>query len=289
MIGRIIQGVGGLYEVEADDERFFCRARGKFRKEALVPLVGDFVAFDAPTATQEGRMNEILPRKNVTVRPAVANIDTMVIVLAGVPQPDLALVDKLLVQAHLAGIRPLLCVNKCDEGGEHIQDITRQYEKACTILHLSAKEEMGIEALRGQIAGGVACFAGQSGVGKTSLLNALSKEHKEKTGAVSEKIGRGKHTTRQATLLPVGNGFVVDTPGFSVFSLEDVVPGELAVAYAEFRPFLGQCRFPSCEHRGEPECAVLEAIERGDISPKRYERYLMLLDQMKERWRRQYD
>ncbi len=314
-IGTIIKGVGGLYFVKMDDgEVVTCRARGILRKQKVTPLVGDraevsgFLPADnsrssdsfqgsAPGEAAAGglessfALDAILPRKNALKRPSVANVDQALIVAAAAsPDPAPRLLDKMLVAAEYHGIEPVLCVNKTDLApAAELAEIYRAYPVLC----VSAASGEGVEALRERLRGRTTVFTGNSGVGKSSLLNCLNphflseaQDAALETGEVS-KIGRGRHTTRHAELMELeSGGFVIDTPGFGSYELEEIKSGELKDYFPEFCSFEGQCRFRGCAHTGEPDCAVADAVSDGDISPERLESYRTLYAALKdkEKW-----
>lgn len=290
--GTILRGIGGFYTVLDEEGRSYTlRAQGKIRKERLTPLVGDEVEFAPGADGEDGWLTAILPRRNAFVRPAVANIDEIVIVAAAAsPKADPLLVDRMLIAAQKAGVAACVCVTKSDLDGEASESLLRQYAgagvfEACTCVRTGE----GVEALKNHLRGKTHAFTGQSGAGKSSLINALYGFELE-TGGVSRKIERGKHTTRRCELIPVeGGGRVLDTPGFSLLETELIEPRLLEEQYAEFRPYAGQCRFVPCYHVTEPDCAVLRALRAGEIASERYERYRELLNEMKERWKNRYD
>ena len=291
MTSRIIQGIGSFYTVESGGQRYVCKARGRFRKQRISPLVGDFVEFQpADSEDGEGIIEEILPRKSELLRPPVANVDVIfVTVAASSPEPDLLLVDRLLVRAHRAGIEAKIIVNKTDLNGGMAKEIARQYGSAgYEVFCVSAKQGMGLDALRAAVQGKTIAFAGQSAVGKSSLLNALCPGLSLETGSVS-RIERGRHTTRKAQLIPMQGGYLADTPGFSLLELDTMEPELLAECYPEFAPCEGKCRFLGCQHLNEPDCAVKAAAQQGRISRERLERYAVLHQELKEKWGKRYD
>lgn len=286
--GRIIKGIGGFYyildELGITHE---CKARGRFRKDGITPLTGDNVLF-----THSGFIEEIKQRKNELVRPRVTNIDTAVIVIsAAKPEPDYLLCDRLLVSIKLAGIKPLLIINKCDIAAkQYVGSIIEEYKDACDVLCVSAKSGEGISELKELLKDGIACFAGQSAAGKTSIINALFPGIDLKTGNLT-KADRGMHTTRQAELLVSQDflGGIVDTPGFTFFEAAEIAPADLCHYYDDFSSYIGGCRFTSCLHSGEPDCAVKDAVKNGAINENRYKRYLEILNEIKLKRSKKYD
>lgn len=280
--GIIIKGVGGFYDVLVDGNVISCRARGKFRKEKVVPMVGDRVKI----IVEKQSIEEIIPRKNELIRPAVANIDFLgVVVAVNEPEPDFYLVDKLMVSAEMNNIEPILIINKTDLGTEEdIEAIKKAYEKTdYSIILLSCIQKTGFDKLNDILKRGVTAFSGQSGVGKSSIINLLCPGKEIETGNLSRKIRRGRHTTRHVELLPLPfGGMVVDTPGFSMMDISMLDPNNLQFYYPEFKPYLDQCRFKGCVHFREPGCKIKEAIEMGKISQERYGRYLRLYTELRE-------
>ena len=284
MNDRIIKALSGFYYVQTEDGIVECRARGKFRKEGVSPLVGDFVTISR--SGKSGTVEEILPRKNSFIRPAVANVDLLVLLAScAIPQTEPFLIDRVLAIAGQQGVEPLICVNKNDlEPGEGLAGIYRR--AGFRVVVTSAETGEGVDELRAAISGKLSAFTGNSGVGKSSILNALCPELKLAVGEVSEKLGRGRHTTRHIELYSLGNGtFVADTPGFSSFDTERmdlVLKDQLQYAFSDFAPYLGKCQFQDCAHLKEPGCAVRAALERGEIEPTRYESYKRLYEMAKE-------
>ena len=289
--GVIVKGVGGLYYArEPDGDTHVLRAKGKFRRQRLTPMVGDRVRFTPGQSEEHGWVEEILPRESELIRPPVANIRYILLVLAPAPAPDWLLIDTLIAMALRQGIRPALVVNKCDLDPELYAAMRRDYAGlGAPMLEVSALTGRGLDELRALLKEGVCCFAGQSGVGKSTLLSAAT-GLELKTGEISRKISRGRHTTRHAELLFSGEYRVLDTPGFSLLELwEGLEPIRLKELYPEFAPYEGQCRFSPCNHLGEPGCAALEAAREGQISRARLERYHLLLKRAQEAWRNRYD
>jgi len=270
---------------------FECRARGLFRLQNITPLVGDHVVF-TPHAGQDGFIEEILSRKNEMIRPQVSNIDNLVIVLAASkPKPDLLLTDKLILQAEKNAANPVICLNKTDISGPDTEEELKKQYSYYDFAAVSARTGSGMEDLISIMRDKTSAFAGQSAVGKSSLLNLLDGSDRLQTGSLSKKINRGMHTTRQTELLYFKdmNAFAMDTPGFSVFDAVEIEEAELAALYREFAPYIGKCRFLSCLHQHEPECAVKEAVWKGQIHKARYDRYLTLLNIFKEKKEKKYD
>lgn len=287
----IIKGVGGLYYArQPDGQVHVLRAKGKFRKQHITPLVGDRILFTPASGDEHGWVEEILPRDNQFLRPPVANVRNVLLVLAPEPEPDYLLVDTLLVTAARQGVRPALIANKCDLSSAVYEELCREYASlGVSILRVSARTGEGIEELRALLREGTCCFAGQSGVGKSTLLSAAT-GLKLKTGEISRKIARGRHTTRHAELMFQDGYQVLDTPGFSLLELwSGMEPVELKRYYPDFAPYEEQCRFSPCYHLSEPGCAVLAAVETGALGRERVERYHLLLKRVQEAWRNRYD
>ena len=289
--GVIVKGVGGLYYARGEEGgTHVLRARGIFRRRHITPMVGDRVRFTPGQGEEHGWVEEILPRESQLVRPPVANVRYLVIVLAPAPAPDYLLIDTLIAMALRQGIRPALVVNKCDLDGGTYEAVRSDYAGlGAPLLAVSALSGQGMDGLRSLLASGVCCLAGQSGVGKSTLLCAATGVRLQ-TGEISQKIHRGRHTTRHAELLFSGEYRVLDTPGFSLLELwEGLEPIRLKEYYPEFAPYEGQCRFSPCYHLSEPGCAVLKAARAGEISQARLERYHLLLKKAQEAWRNRYD
>lgn len=287
MTGTIIKALSGFYYVDvgAEQEPITCRGRGKLRHQKITPLVGDHVAI---TVTEDGTgmVDEVLPRSNQFQRPMVANMGQLVILASGaIPVTDPFLIDRMVSLAEYKGCQPIICFNKCDL--EPATQLVELYQKAgFQSFAISAQTGEGLEQLLGVLDGKISAFTGNSGVGKSSVLNALCPQFGLKVGQVSEKLGRGRHTTRHVELFRVGGGLVADTPGFSAFDVEqmELIPKEeLANTFREFRPYLEQCRFVGCAHVKERGCAVREAVDNGAIAPSRYQSYVRLYDQVKSR------
>ncbi len=292
MRGVILQGVGGFYTaLDESGREHTLRAQGKLRRERLKPKVGDRVELTPSDGEEHGWITRILPRKNELVRPPVANIDVIVIVAAAAtPEADLLMVDRLMLNARRAGIDIMLVVNKSDLDAQSAGDIVNQYRGAnASPMRVCADSGEGIEALRERLRGRVHALAGQSGAGKSTMINALYGLQLE-TGDLSRRIERGKNTTRHCQLIPVeGGGMVLDTPGFSLLDSEVFDPVELKDSWPEFAPYEGGCYFQPCYHATEPRCAVRAAVAAGEIDDQRHARYALLLEDMKQKWRDRYD
>ena len=278
--GRILRSLSGFYDVQTQEGLITCRARGILRREGNSPLTGDLVEITVEKG--KGMVEKILPRKNHFIRPAVANVDALVIFAANVnPVTEPFLIDRVAAIAGDQNVQAVLCVNKCDL--DPAMDLVRIYEHAgFPVICTSAETGEGVEDLRALLEGKLTAFTGNSGVGKSSILNRLAPELQLETGEVSEKLGRGRHTTRHVELYRLGeNTYVADTPGFSSFDtdqLELILKENLQYAFPDFGSYLGKCRFDDCSHRREPDCAVRAAVEAGEIERSRYESDLKLYE-----------
>lgn len=285
MTGRIVKALSGFYYVDVGEGPVVpCRGRGRLRHQKQTPLVGDRVEISR-SGDGTGMVDAVLPRKNQFCRPMVANIDQMVLIASGaVPVTDPFLIDRMAAMAEWKGCQVLVCFNKCDL--DRAEKLAAVYRKAgYPTLQISAETGDGIPELSAAIAGKVSAFTGNSGVGKSSILNALQPGFSLAVGEVSEKLGRGRHTTRHVELFPVCGGLVADTPGFSAFDVEqmEAIPKDaLAASFREFRPYLERCRFQGCAHVKERGCAVREAVEAGDIASSRHKSYARLYEQARE-------
>lgn len=291
MQGKIIKGIAGFYYVHVVESGLYeCKAKGVFRKEKIKPLVGDMVELDVLDETEKkGNIIDILPRKNELIRPAVANIDQALVVFAVTkPKPHFNLLDRFLIMMESKGIPVVLCFNKKDIATEpEIQKLKDIYE-ACgyRIVFTSAVLEENVSQLKEFLKGKTTVIAGPSGVGKSSLINIIQPDARMETGSISEKIERGKHTTRHSELIWIEDDtYIMDTPGFSSLYTNDFEKEELKFYFTEFAPFEGHCRFQGCDHVHEPGCAVKEALQEGKIHPVRYENYLEMYKELKERRR----
>ncbi|MCL6612349.1 MAG: ribosome small subunit-dependent GTPase A [Peptococcaceae bacterium] len=285
--GIITKAYGGFYFVRAGRDSWQCTLKGVFRHRGVGVMVGDRVDI-RPGQGLQGVVEKVYPRRNLLARPPVANVDRAVIVFAARdPEPSLILLDRFLVLAGAAGIQPVICLNKVDLAAGESPDFLCCYAAAgYRVLRTSARDGTGVNTLREILREGISVFAGPSGVGKSSLLNAVQPGLSLKTGEVGPKIKRGRHTTRHVELIALeGGGMVADTPGFSSLFLPDIKKEELFYYYPEMERYAAQCRFRSCLHSSEPGCAVKEAVARSGIDGGRYRRYLELLGEIIERER----
>ena len=289
MQGKIIRGIAGFYYVHVPEIGILeCKAKGIFRKNKLKPLVGDFVNVSViDEENKKGNIEEVLERKNELIRPAVANIDQALVIFAiKKPEPNLNLLDRFLIMMEQKDIPRILVFNKSDLATEEEkQTLAKIYENSgCKILFVSAKQNQGIEEVREILKGKTSTVAGPSGVGKSSLINMLQSEVNMETGSISEKIERGKHTTRHTEFIPIGeDAFIMDTPGFSSLAVFDMEKEELEQFYPEFDEYRNSCRFNGCSHTHEPGCSVKEAIDDGKISKERYENYRLIYEELKNK------
>ncbi len=286
--GKIIKALSGFYYVQADKDIYQCRGRGVFRKRGLTPLVGDVVDFDI-SGNMEGYIQSIEPRKNELIRPPVANIEQAVIVVS-LKEPDFSamLLDKFLVVMEAKSIEPLIFISKEDLANEKeienilpIIDVYREIGYHVEIFSSMKMEELN--SIEKHLEGKVSVFAGQSGVGKSSLVNALIPGLELKTMEISESLGRGKHTTRHVELIPYRNGLIADTPGFSSLDFAEIALDQLPECFPEFVRLSDKCKFRGCNHINEPKCAVKEAVENNEIYKERYQHYLQFFEDIQNR------
>ena len=278
--GRIIRSLSGFYEVQTQDAVVTCRGRGALRRMGESPLTGDMVEITVENG--KGMVEKILPRKNRFIRPAVANVDALVVFAANVnPVTEPFLIDRVAAIAGDQEVAVYIVINKCDL--DPAIDLARIYENAgFPVIVASAETGEGVEELRKLITGKLTAFTGNTGVGKSSMLNKLCPQLNLATGEVSEKLGRGRHTTRHVELFALGEDtYVADTPGFASFDTEQmdiILKDNLQYAFGDFAPYIGNCRFHDCSHRAEPECAVRMAVEAGNLEKSRYDSYLRLYE-----------
>ena len=285
---KIIKGIAGFYDVAAGNTIYRCRAKGIFRNQKVKPLVGDWVEIEIlDEKDREGNLTGILPRTNELIRPAVANVDQAIVVFAAKnPKPNYNLLDRFLMTMEKQGIPVIVCFNKKDLVKEkELAQLESIYEQCGhQVIFISAREGNGIDEIRDLIRGKTTVLAGPSGVGKSSLMNQLNPDANMEVGAVSRKIQRGRHTTRHSELIMIEEGtFVLDTPGFSSLFIDRFEEDEVKDYFQEFAPYAEQCRFQGCSHTHEPDCGVKKALEEGRISRIRYENYVNIYQELKEK------
>lgn len=284
--GKIIKALSGFYYVLKEEEVIQCRGRGIFRKQNITPLVGDYVEYEAEN-NKEGYVLSIEERKNELTRPPIANIDQAVLVFSAMePAFSTTLLDRFLVLIESKDIEPIICItkmdllNKADELAHYVSDYRNI---GYTVIETSSETFNGLEALGDYLNGKTSVFAGQSGVGKSSLLNAIRPDLQLKTDEISDSLGRGKHTTRHVELIPAAGGLVADTPGFSSLDFDGIEAEELSSCFPEMADRSNACKFRGCIHVNEPKCAIKKAVEAGEIPSYRYDHYLQFMEEIKER------
>lgn len=281
--GIIIKGIGGFYYIEADGDIYECKARGAFRKKKISPLAGDNVTITV-RENGENTIDDILERKNFLVRPPVANVDTLVIVSSvKEPVPSTLVIDRLTAIAVNKNIKPCIVFSKSDLGDT--KELEEIYKKAgLDVCSVCCKTGEGVEKVKEMIKGGITVFTGNTGVGKSSLLNCIDSRFSLETGEVSSKLGRGRHTTRDVTLHKINDFYVADTPGFSSLDIESgelIMKDDLPYCFPEFSEYLGKCRFSSCTHTVDKGCKILDALEKGDIHKSRHLSYVTMFNEVK--------
>lgn len=287
MQGKIIKGIAGFYYIHAENGQMYeCKAKGAFRKQKIKPLVGDMVRIAVlDEAEHLGNVEEILPRKNELIRPAVANIDmALVIFAAAKPEPNFNLLDRFLCMMEFQNVPVTICFNKTDlVDEEKIEEYRRIYEPAgYRLMSTCTRTGEGVDAVKALLHGKTTTVAGPSGVGKSSLINALQSDVQMQTGVISDKIDRGKHTTRHSEIVPVmEDSYIMDTPGFSSMDVPGFEKEDLWTCFPEFREYEPYCKFQGCSHINEPNCGVKEALAEGKISSVRYENYKLLYEELK--------
>lgn len=288
MVGKIMKGIAGFYYVHVEGRGIYeCKAKGIFRKEGVKPLVGDNVELDVlDEAEKLGNIRQILPRKSALVRPAVANVDQALVLFAIVkPNPNFNLLDRFLIHMERQQLPTVICFNKEDIASEREKEALHKSYETCgyQVLFISVLENRGVEQVKMILEGKTTTLAGPSGVGKSSLINRLAPHIFMETGEISEKIERGRHTTRHSEIIPLGREtYIMDTPGFTSLAIPDITKEELGGYYPEFREYEPFCKFRGCAHLSEPSCGVKEAVEAGKISRVRYENYKILYRELKE-------
>ncbi len=289
MQGKIIKGIAGFYYIHTPENKVYeCKAKGIFRKEKLKPLVGDNVEIKVLDEEKKiGNIETVLKRKNQLIRPAVSNVDqALVIFAAAKPEPNLNLLDRFLITMEKQEIETIVCFNKMDEASLKVKTKLEQIYRSCgyKVLFTSALLDKGVDEIRKLLANKTTVLAGPSGVGKSSLINLIQPEANMKTGSISEKIQRGKHTTRHSELFFIdGNSYIMDTPGFSSLYIDDMEKEELKEYFLEFKEYETQCRFKGCVHINEPSCGVKQALEQKKISKVRYNNYVLLYEELKDK------
>lgn len=281
--GIIIKGIGGFYYIEANGDIYECKARGAFRKKKISPLAGDNVTITV-RENGENTIDDILERKNFLVRPPVANVDTLVIVSSvKEPVPSTLVIDRLTAIAVSKNIKPCIVFSKSDLGDT--KELEEIYKKAgLDVCSVCCKTGEGVEKVKEMIKGGITVFTGNTGVGKSSLLNCIDSRFSIETGEVSSKLGRGRHTTRDVTLHKVNDFYVADTPGFSSLDIESgelIMKDDLPYCFPEFSEYLGKCRFSSCTHTVDKGCKILDALEKGEIHESRHLSYVTMFNEVK--------
>lgn len=284
MTGRIVKGIGGFYYVYTENGIYTCKAKGVFRKDGKKPLVGDYVEMTPlPDEEMTGSIVDILERKNVIIRPNVANIDQALIIFAlRSPDPNFVTLDKMIIQYKMQNIPIIICFNKEDlVTDEYCDKVYNDYrDSGCAVYFTSADNGEGIEELQSALRGKTSAVAGPSGAGKSSIINSLCKESIMQTGDISLKLARGKHTTRHSEIIPIfTDTFIMDTPGFSSFELYDVEAENLSQYYEEYSD-VKECRFAPCSHTHEPDCGVKERVAEGTISELRYDNYVYIYNEL---------
>lgn len=280
MKGKIIKGIGGFYYVKTSDGLIECKARGKFRHKDMKPMVGDDVKIEVNNG--KGVIEEIFERKSELIRPTIANV-TQAFVVFAVKNPDINfdLLNRFLILCEHNNIEAIVCLNKVDLVSEEEREAIKQkiVDIGYEVLYINAKKGIGVEKLREKLANNETVLCGPSGAGKSTLINTLTEKYHMETGEVSEKIGRGKHTTRHSELIDVTDGYIVDTPGFSTLEVNFIEKEELRYSFPEFEEYNNSCKFRGCLHYKEPNCAVKNAVEEGKINKYRYEFYIRTLEE----------
>lgn len=288
MNGKIIKGIAGFYYIHTGEQGVFeCKAKGAFRNKKMKPLVGDNVEITVLDSERKiGNVISVEKRKNQLIRPAVANVDQAIVIFScAKPQPNLNLLDRFLVSMEQYNVETIICFNKCDlVTEEEMERLKSIYESSYQVLFTSVKDSVGIELLKEQLKGKTSVLAGPSGVGKSSTINCIIPEANMETGQISQKIERGKHTTRHSELFRLAKDtYIMDTPGFTSLYVTDMEKEQLRFYFPEFSEYEGKCRFQGCVHVHEPSCKVKEAVETGKLSKERYENYQSFYGEIKDK------
>ena len=287
MEGLIVKGIGGFYYVDTGSDIIEAKGRGIFKKDGITLAVGDRVELEIiDEAEKKGVINSIYPRKNQFIRPPIVNVDTFVVVFAASkPKPNLVLVDKFLVMAEMNDVEAVICINKSDLASqEELKEFRAVYEDIYPVIAVSAKTGDGMDELKKAVSGKTAALAGPSGVGKSTIINDLVPYANMETGSISEKTKRGRHTTRHAEIFKAeGGGRIFDTPGFTSFEIMEADEDSLMHYYPDIEHFSGDCYYDNCRHLKEPQCAVREAVNEGNIHKRRYESYAANMEEIKNR------
>ncbi len=288
MNGKIIKGIAGFYYIHTGEQGVFeCKAKGAFRNKKMKPLVGDNVEITVLDSEKKiGNVISVEKRKNQLIRPAVANVDQAIVIFScAKPQPNLKLLDRFLVSMEQYNVETIICFNKCDlVTEEEMERLKSIYESSYQVLFTSVKDSVGIELLKEQLKGKTSVLAGPSGVGKSSTINCIIPEANMETGQISQKIERGKHTTRHSELFRLAKDtYIMDTPGFTSLYVTDMEKEQLRFYFPEFSEYEGKCRFQGCVHVHEPSCKVKEAVETGKLSKERYENYQSFYGEIKDK------
>ncbi len=289
MQGTIVKGIAGFYYIKIDNDVVECKARGKFRHSELTPMVGDKVEIEVKNG--KGVINQIYPRTNELIRPYVANVTQALVVFAlKSPEINVDLLNKFLVNCEYNSLKAIVCFNKLDlVSKEDINEATEMVKSAgYETLFLKAKEGYGLDEIEEKLKDNVTVLCGPSGVGKSTILNTIMGREVMATGEISERLRRGKHTTRHSELVDMGNGFLLDTPGFSSLEVELIAKEDLQQCFPEFNSYRGECKFTGCLHYKEPSCAVKHGVESGEINKKRYEFYIKTLEEIMSKKNKQW-